>query len=176
MIDDTTAEVLFNAKAVQAMLALMSIFTFVMWLCTLKMNATISLLFFLLMSTFCLLAGGVENDTVDKAAGWVGMATAATAYWLGAAELINDVIGGGHDTIPLGRFQSNRYMFSGAIHVPGRTQSEGQRQALKGTKMKHLRRSSATYGKGEYPAEEEMLPEDIDIEAGRASFSESKQR
>jgi len=107
LIDDNT-EVLFNAKAVQTMLVLMGIFTLVMWLCTFKMNMTINVLFFLLASTFFLLAGGVENETVDKAAGWLGMATAGTAYWLGAAELVNDVIGGGNDIIPLGRFRSNK--------------------------------------------------------------------
>ena len=107
LIDDNT-EVLFNTKAVQSMLVLMGVFTLVMWLCTFKMNMTINVLFFLLASTFFLLAGGVENETVDKAAGWLGMATTGTVYWLGAAELINDVIGGGNDIIPLGRFRSNK--------------------------------------------------------------------
>ena len=122
LLDDDEA---FNSKAIQAMLVLMGIFTFIMWICTLKMNATISLLFFLLASTFCLLAGGVVNETVDKTAGWFGVATAATAYWLGAAEIINDIIGEGHDIIPLGRFKQS---FSGGIHVAGRLQGEGQRQ------------------------------------------------
>lgn len=91
-----------NPQAVQAMLSLMGIFTFVMFICTLVMNMTISLLLFLLMMTFFLLAVGVENETVDKVGGWFGMATAATAYWLASAELLNDVVGGGKDIIPLG--------------------------------------------------------------------------
>lgn len=125
---DQNEEVLFNAKAVQAMSVLMGMFTFVMWICTLTMNATIAILFFLLTSTFFLLAGGVEDDTVDKVAGWFGMATAATAYWLGAAEIINDIIGEGHDVIPLGSFQ--RSMLSGGAHVAGNLQSEIQRQVI----------------------------------------------
>lgn len=120
--DDST---LINSKAVQAMLVLMGIITFVLWICTFKMNATISLLFFLLASTFLLLAGGLNNEDVDKVAGWVGIVTAATAYWLGAAELINDIIGEGRDIIPLGRFQKS---YSGATHMAGRVQSEYQRQ------------------------------------------------
>lgn len=99
-------EVLFNSKAVQAMLVLMGIFTFVMWICTLVMNVTISILFFLLATTFFLLAGGVDNESVDTAAG-LGMATAATAYWLASVELVNDIIGKGHEIIPLGRFKVN---------------------------------------------------------------------
>lgn len=113
------ADVLFNTKAVQAMLVLMGVITFTLWLCTLRLNATISLLFFLLASTFFLLT-----------AGWIGMATAATAYWLGAAELINDVIGKGQIIIPLGSFQSS---ISGATPNSSRTRCEGQ--ALKGTKI-----------------------------------------
>lgn len=124
------ADVLFNTKAVQAMLVLMGVITFTLWLCTMRLNTTISLLFFLLASTFFLLAGGAENDAVDKAAGWIGMATAATAYWLGAAELINDVIGKGQIIIPLGSFQSS---ISGATPNSSRTRCEGQ--ALKGTKI-----------------------------------------
>jgi hypothetical protein len=89
-----------NTQAVQAMLSLMGIFTFVMFLCTFVINITISVLLFLLMMTFFLLAVGVEYETVDRVAGWFGMATAATAYWLASVELINDVLGGGEDIIP----------------------------------------------------------------------------
>lgn len=168
LIDDN-AEVLFNSNAVQAMLVLMGIFTFVMWLCTLKMNATISLLFFLLASTFFLLAVGVNDERVDKVAGWVGMATAATAYWLASAELINDIIGKGHNIIPLGVFESNsKHMISGAIHVPGRTHGETHRQALKGTRMSHLRRSSILHPKGEG----EKYWEELDVETGSEIHSQ----
>lgn len=119
-----------NPHAVQAMLSLMGIFTFVMFLCTFVMNKTISLLFFLLMMTFFLLAGGVNNETVDKVAGWFGMATGATAFWLGSAELINDVIGGGEDLIPLGHWGANKFRFAGVMHVPGRIHGVTHRRVL----------------------------------------------
>jgi len=110
-----------NPAALQAMLALMGIFTFVMMVCSFVLNVTITLLFFLLMMTFFLLAGGVDDVTVDKVAGWVGMATAATAYWLASAELVNDVIGGGKRVvIPLGHWSWNKFKFAGVVHVPGR--------------------------------------------------------
>ena len=99
------------------------------------------------------------------------MATAATAYWLASVELINDIIGKGHEVIPLGRF---RLSYSGGTHVAGRIQSEGHRQALKDTKMGYLRRASInrlspiTTG-SDYPKEDERLRLDLeDIESGRS--------
>jgi GPR1/FUN34/yaaH family len=108
----------------------MGTITFVMFLCTFVMNMTISLLFFLLMMTFFLLAGGVNNETVDQVAGWFGMATAVTAYWLGSVKLINDVIGGGEDLIPLGSWGANKFLFAGVMHVPGRIHGVTHRRVL----------------------------------------------
>jgi succinate-acetate transporter protein len=94
-----------NPKAVQAMLFLAGVFTFVLWICSFKLNKTINLLFFCLASTLFLLAGGVRNETVDKIGGWFGMMTSAVAYWLAAAELFNDIHGEGkREIIPLGHF------------------------------------------------------------------------
>jgi succinate-acetate transporter protein len=78
-----------NEKTLQMMLALVGLFTTVLFVCTLKMNMTISLLFALLATTCYLLAGGVRNKTVDKIGGGFGLATAFVAYWLASAELIN---------------------------------------------------------------------------------------
>lgn len=115
-----------NKSAVQAMLALMGIFTFVLLLCTIVMHVTISLLLFLLMMTFFLLAAGVENETVDIVGGYFGLATSAVAYWLASAELVNDVIGKGKKTIiPLGewsRIFENRQKVS---HVQPHDESTG---------------------------------------------------
>ena len=178
--------VIFSAKAVQAMLVLMGIFTFLLWICTLKMNATISLLFFLLATTFFTLAGGVENDTLDEAAGWIGMATAATAYWLGAAELVNDIWGEGREVIPLGSFSRNKFKSTGGAHVPGRIHGVAHRQVLKGTQMENLRRSSVACPPGVHvglpprhvavdhhppivPTEENSHTDDgVDLEAGES--------
>jgi succinate-acetate transporter protein len=113
-----------NPKAVQAMLFLAGTFTFVLWICSFKLNKTLNLLFFLLSSTLFLLSGGVRNETVDKIGGWFGMATSAVAYWLAAAELFNDIHGEGtQEIIPLGHFKSNPFGAQhGAFQAPGRTQ------------------------------------------------------
>ena len=50
-------------------LALWSIFTFLLFLCTLALNAALATLFILLTITFALLAGGVSHATCDKVAG-----------------------------------------------------------------------------------------------------------
>lgn len=70
-----------NPKAVQAFLFLAGVFTFILWICSFKLNMTINLLFFLLSGTLFLLSGGVRNETVDKIGGWFGLATSAVAYW-----------------------------------------------------------------------------------------------
>jgi uncharacterized protein len=93
-----------NQKALQCLLFLCGVFTMMLWICTFKMHLTINLLFLMLGSTFFLLTGGVRNATVDKVAGYFGLVTAAIAYWLAAAELINEILGEGTEIIPLGRF------------------------------------------------------------------------
>jgi succinate-acetate transporter protein len=94
-----------NAKAAESMLFLMGIPTVVLFICTFKKNATLSLLFGLLVATFFLLMAGVRHETVDKVAGYFGLATAAVAYWLASAELINDIVGEGKEIIPLGHWR-----------------------------------------------------------------------
>lgn len=94
----------FNAKAVQCMLFLVGVFTSILWICTFKMHLTINMLFGMLASTLFLLSAGVRNETVDKVAGYFGLGTAFIAYWLAAAELINEILGEGTEIIPLGRF------------------------------------------------------------------------
>jgi succinate-acetate transporter protein len=109
-----------NPKATQAMLILMGIFTFVLWICTFKQNKTLCALIGMLMTTFFFLAIGIDNEVCDYIAGWCGIVTAAIAYWLGGAELVNDIIGSGNEVIPLGHFSGNRFRFAGHFHVPGR--------------------------------------------------------
>lgn len=112
--------IFFNPKAIQTMFILMGMFTFVLWICTFKLNMTLSVLIFSLMMTFFLLAGGVVSTTIDYIAGWFGLFTAAVAFWLASAELINDIHGGGNVIIPLGQFPSNDFQFTHGFHVPGR--------------------------------------------------------
>lgn len=111
-----------NPKASQTMLFLAGLFTFILWIMTFKLNATLNLLFFLLASTLFLLSGGVENELVDKVAGWFGMATSAVAYWLAGVELFNDIHGQGKEIIPLGNFSSNHFSAHGGFQAPGHIQ------------------------------------------------------
>ena len=55
--------------AAAQMLGLWSILTFLLFICTLALNAALATLFFLLGLTFALLSAGVQHETTDKAAG-----------------------------------------------------------------------------------------------------------
>eukprot|EP01083_Nonionella_stella_P083456 230793_1 len=120
IISGDSETVFINPKAAQAMFIVMGLFTFVLWMCTFKLNMTLSLLIFSLMMTFFLLAGGVDSIPVDYVAGWFGLFTASVAFWLASVELINDIIGGGNVIIPLGHYSSNNFRFTHGFHVPGR--------------------------------------------------------
>ena len=147
-----------NPKAVQAMLCFAGIITVIFWICTFKLNKTLNLLFFLLSSTFFLLAGGVHNELVDKIGGWVGMATAGTAYWLAAAELFNDIIGEGkREIIPLGHWKPGAFQHGG-MQVQGRIQPEGRRHSFFNKDLfKSVRIMSSP--------KQESVPEPVDVEA-----------
>jgi hypothetical protein len=110
-----------NQKATQGMLFMVSVFTFMLWTLTFKMNYTISSLFFLLGCTTMLLFFGVRNEDVDRLGGWFGVATSINAFWLAYAELFNDVWGEGKEIIPLGHWHGNPFRNVGGIHLPGRT-------------------------------------------------------
>jgi succinate-acetate transporter protein len=111
-----------NPKALQALLILCGIFTTVLWICTFKMNKTICLLFGLLATTFYVLAAGVRNETIDQVGGYIGLLTAATAFWLASVEIINDIVGEGKEIVPLGLWSSTNHqeVSTGVIHAPGR--------------------------------------------------------
>lgn len=137
-----------NKFASEGMLFMVSVFTFMLWTLTFKMNYTISSLFFLLGSTCMLLSFGVRNEDVDRVGGWFGVATSVNAFvsfrrtclrrktvvdarvltnfrslvqWLAYAELVNDVWGEGKEVIPLGHWTGNPFRNVGGIHFPGFT-------------------------------------------------------
>lgn len=112
-----------NEKASQAMLFMVSVFTFMLWVLTFKINKTICMLFFLLGTTCMLLSFGVRNETVDIVGGYFGMITSVNAFWLAFAELVNDVIGEGKEVIPLGQWRWQKQQQISGVHVPGRMQS-----------------------------------------------------
>jgi succinate-acetate transporter protein len=131
-----------NATALQAMLFMVGVFTWMLWILTFKMNKTINSLFFLLGSTLWLLCVGVEHETVDIVGGYFGLATAANAFWLAFAELVNDVIGEGREIIPLGHW-TPKTKDHGAAHVPGSTQGRRPHHIL-GHTFKHFKVAQAT--------------------------------
>ena len=110
-----------NPKAVQTMLALVTVYTVMLWVLTFKMNKTICCLFFLLTTTLVLLCAGVVNKTVDQVGGYLGILTAANAFWLAFVELFNDVYGEGAEIIPLGHWTANKFRMVGGAHSPGWT-------------------------------------------------------
>ena len=111
-----------NEKASQAMLFMVSVFTYMLWILTFKINMTINSLFFLLGTTCMLLSFGVRHELCDEVGGWFGIATAANAFWLAFVELVNDVIGEGKEVIPLGHWKWNKFKGWGGAHAPGRIQ------------------------------------------------------
>lgn len=72
-----------------------SIFTAFMWIGSWGVNAALGIVFTLLLITFILLAAGdfTENPTIGVAAGWVGIVTAIAAWYVAAADVLNDTFG-----------------------------------------------------------------------------------
>lgn len=79
------------------------VFTFYMWVATLRTNMALQLVFLALWLTFVLLAigaWGVSGMTV--VGGYLGLITAIFAFYLSAAEVINEAFG--RSVLPIGPF------------------------------------------------------------------------
>ena len=76
-------------------LFLWGIFTFYMWIASFRHNTALQLVFLTLWITFGLLAGGewTRSGLVRMAGGYMGLLTAALAFYLSAADVINEVHG-----------------------------------------------------------------------------------
>ncbi len=83
-------------------LAVWGLFTFYMWIATLKKNTALQLIFLALWITFFLLAIGawIGSAGFTHAGGYVGLLTALFAAYLSAAEVINDSFG--RTVLPVG--------------------------------------------------------------------------
>jgi succinate-acetate transporter protein len=77
-------------------------FTFVMWIATFALNRALFLIFLALWPTFVLLAFGKIFDapTLGVLGGYGGLITAVLAFYLGAAEVINETHG--KTVLPIG--------------------------------------------------------------------------
>ena len=74
-------------------LFLWGVFTFYMWLATFRSPRALQFIFLALWITFLLLAGGEWTGSVAlrMAGGYGGLLTAVLAFYLSAADLINEV-------------------------------------------------------------------------------------
>jgi uncharacterized protein len=71
------------------------IFTLYMWIASFRVSVAVNLVFLLLTITFILLGIGesAANETVTKAGGWFGLATAAAAWYASFAVVTNKTFG-----------------------------------------------------------------------------------
>jgi uncharacterized protein len=74
-------------------LSIWGVFSFVMMMCTLRMNVAIFLVFLTVTLLFLLLGGGnmCNNKTALRAAGYEGIVCGCLALYLGVAEVVNEV-------------------------------------------------------------------------------------
>jgi uncharacterized protein len=81
-----------TAVAVGVFLLGWTVFTFYMTIASLRVTAIVVLVFVLLTATFVLLTIGAFNSStnLDKAGGWVGVATAAAAWYASFAGVTNE--------------------------------------------------------------------------------------
>jgi len=86
-------------------LILWGVFTFFMWIAAFHLNRTVQLIFLVLWITFLLLALGewLASQTLQRAGGYAGLVTAALAFYLAAAEVINEMHG--ETLLPIGPYQ-----------------------------------------------------------------------
>ncbi|GAN81351.1 acetate uptake transporter [Acidocella aminolytica] len=78
------------------------VFTFAMWIGTFALNRTLFLIFLALWVTFALLgfADLLGVPSLGTLGGYAGLITAVLAFYLGAAEIINEAHG--HTVLPIG--------------------------------------------------------------------------
>lgn len=90
------------AEAVAWYLFVWGAFTFAMWLASFALNRVLFLIFLALWPTFLLLGFGnlLGSHIVGVLGGYGGLITALLAFYLAAAEIINEVHG--HTVLPIG--------------------------------------------------------------------------
>ncbi|MEJ2480366.1 MAG: acetate uptake transporter [Acidihalobacter sp.] len=82
------------------------VFTFYMWIATFRANRAVQLVFLALWITFVLLAFGIWFAPIlGKLGGYVGLVTAVLAFYLSAAEVINEAYG--KTVLPIGPYQTS---------------------------------------------------------------------
>jgi len=89
--------------AMQMMLSLWAVFTYILFVQTLRMNVALMVLFFSLGTLFALLAASQGTGRFHVFAGGWGIWTGAVAFYAGGAELTNEVYH--RRVLPLGAVQ-----------------------------------------------------------------------
>jgi succinate-acetate transporter protein len=71
------------------------IFTTYMWIASFRVSVAVNLVFLLLAATFIVLGIGEANgtDSIVKAGGWIGIATAVVAWYASFASVTNKTFG-----------------------------------------------------------------------------------
>jgi succinate-acetate transporter protein len=97
-------------------LVMWGVFTFYMWIGSLALNRAVQLVFLALWITFFLLGFGDMTGMVGlhQAGGYMGLVTAALAFYLAAAEVINETHG--REVLPIGT--PTAAARPGALHLP----------------------------------------------------------
>jgi uncharacterized protein len=92
-----------DKTAVAAYLFVWGVFTFILFLGTFKMNKAIMFVFFSLTILFCLLgfADATGSRMLTRIAGYEGLACGASAIYVGAAQILNEIYG--REVLPLGK-------------------------------------------------------------------------
>ena len=92
------------------------VFTFYMWIGSLALNRAVQLVFLALWITFFLLGASEFTGmaTLHVAGGYMGLLTAALAFYLAAAEVINETHG--HIVLPVGAPTETKIV--GRLHQP----------------------------------------------------------
>jgi succinate-acetate transporter protein len=83
-------------------LVMWGVFTFIMWFASLALNRAVQLVFLALWITFFLLGAAdlFAMPSLHQAGGYTGLVTAAFAFYLAAAEVINETHG--RAVLPIG--------------------------------------------------------------------------
>ena len=116
-------------------LALWGVFTLYMWVATWRSPRALQLVFFALWITFFLLAAGEWTGlaVLHHAGGYGGLVTAALAFYLSAAEIINETHG--RTVLPVGLAQTAAAAtFAAPIRLPLRTPAIRERNPATGTR------------------------------------------
>ncbi len=88
-VDDIPADQ--RGNAIGTYLLAWTVFTFYMWVGSLRLNGALAAVFTALLATFALLTLGEFFDTtwLTRLGGWIGVLTAVLAWYVAAAVLIN---------------------------------------------------------------------------------------